>query len=628
MKNGNRKIGAYGEYDFVESIANAKLSIKLQETKLFKTHFAEGDKLPNLDGNIEILTQKERIDDKGNYYTVYEPEGSIYVQIKTLNHDYSNKNKEKFTEFKYKYSMDTKVINLVNVGARLEPVLIFLIDEKNEKYFWVHVSDEYAIGLNVKDQGNKVIFFSDENELVDVYDFHAKLRHIYRTRLNQIRDEESNRLMLLNMPEDTRINAQRLLSYLDETLINELSFITEYFYPDIWKFGVYISYDKTTKRTVLAIYEVRYGAIDTVLLRNYTSVNEVKSSFIISGTAKENNFIEFGKQFIQSLLEEYFKSNIVNPKYLPNIILNELAFSFLDTIASKCSLFRKTGFPNVYYKDTVDLTELMNHFETLTRFSQLKMDDYAEYFDEPDIIGFDPLQNLNEVDCEKYKAIFDDFSNELDNDYNSTIEVYLSSDKIPYKLYKNTLNELKVRNETLINRVWRHGNIHGSIKESNELKLKGIKGVGVGYTLSDIYFNTEKFLLMLPQAYNDTLNRLFQPIYKSKYSVSKKSFYFMDKNDPYLRLKYVTFKSDEYINMVNELPFHKLTLEEILAEDHGKLRESVAASSCSSSIVPVGVRSSKFRAFLYNELVGQLYNVICERNDFGKKNLSFLRPLL
>lgn len=624
MSNSNGNIGAYGEYDFVESIANAKLSIKLQESKLFKTHFAEGDKLPNLDGNIEFLSKKVR-NGKNGEVIVYEPEGSIYVQIKTLSHDYNNNNVSKFKEFKYKYSMDTKVINLVNVGARLEPVIIFLIDEKNNKFFWIHVSDEYALGLEVEEQGNKVIYFSDENELISATDFYIKVSFIYRTRLKQVRDAESNRLMLLNMTADTRVKAQKLLNYLDETLINEFPFLTEYYYPDIWKFGVYLSYNETTKQTALAIYEIKYGSVDTVCLKNFRSVNEVESSFVISGTDKENDFIEFGKLFVQSLLHEYFKSNIINPKYLPNIVLHELAFSLLDTIANKCRLFEKEGFANVYYKDSVNCTELINHLKTLKKFTQLKIDKLNKYIESSTTVMFDPLRNLANGDCEIYKSLFDEMDNEEEFFYQSNYEVQLYSDTIPYKLYQNVIRELQIRSENVINRVWNHQNIIGSFKELNELKVRGHSRIESGYLLKDIYFNTEKYLLKFPQIYNETMSKLIQSSYVSKYSIQEKSFYFMNEEDPNLELRWITFENKEYTNVVNELPSQNITLEEVLSADLQIIRESVNALSCSSGFIPLRVRSSKFRALFYNELVEKLYSIISERNYLNIRSLSPLR---
>lgn len=623
----NENIGAYGEYDFVESLANAKLSIKLQETKLFKTHFAEGDKLPNLDGNIEFLTKKVRRGKNGDVF-VYEPEGSIYVQIKTLSHDYSNTNEKMFKKFKYKYSMNTKVINLVNVGARLEPVIIFLIDEKNAKYFWIHVSDMYAMELEVKDQGNKVIYFSDENELIDVQDFYNKVKQIYKTRLEQVRDAESNRLMLMNMREGTRIKAQRLLHYLDDKLINELAFITEHYYPDIWKFGVYLSYNENTKRTVLAIYEINYGSVETVCLKNFRSINEVKSSFVISGTDTQDDFTVFGKQFVESLLHDYFKSNVINPKYMPNIILHELAFSLIDTIASCCELFSKQDYPGVYYKDSVSLSELINHFNTMKKFSEEKIYELCDYYESVDVIYFDPLRSLRKKDCEKYKIMFDDFDNEMDCFYQCACNIRLTSDTIPYTLYYNVLNELRTRNENVIQRVWKHKDLTGYFEEVKELESKGLKSIGVGHTLENIYSNAIKFFLEFPQVYRETINKLINPTYVSNYLIKEKSYFFIDKEDPYLGIKKITFRSDDYVNFVNECPVDNITLNEILTDDIENICRSVNALSCSSQFIPLRVRSSKFKALLYNELVEKIYSVISERNCLNNTRLNPLRHQL
>ncbi len=104
-------LGGYDDYAFNEALGNAFLKETLESNSSIFCHFSEGDKTPNTDGTFEII---EKSDGK------YIPTGIFCVQVKTLNHDYINKNTDRIKS-QYKYSCDTKIFNVVKEAITLDP---------------------------------------------------------------------------------------------------------------------------------------------------------------------------------------------------------------------------------------------------------------------------------------------------------------------------------------------------------------------------------------------------------------------------------------------------------------------------------------------------------------------------
>ncbi len=121
-------IGGYDKNSFYDSNGVAYLTRFLQQGHGIKGIIQSDDKIPNLDGIIQLL---EWNSDKRAI-----PKQIFHVQVKTMNHGYKNTNKLHHRS-QYKYSVDTKVFNVVKENITFDPVLLFLVDEKKKKYFGV-----------------------------------------------------------------------------------------------------------------------------------------------------------------------------------------------------------------------------------------------------------------------------------------------------------------------------------------------------------------------------------------------------------------------------------------------------------------------------------------------------------
>jgi len=165
----SENIGGYSASDFSESSGNAILKQLLEEDKTIKTRFAEADKSPNYDDFFELLEKSP---------TKYIPTARTNVQIKTLERDYINHNKREKTEYLYKYQCDTKVFNAVKRSISLDPTVLFLVDIKQRKVFWIYLSDEYVFDQNIGDNKTTTVYFSKGNLLSNIDSFDKTMKAI------------------------------------------------------------------------------------------------------------------------------------------------------------------------------------------------------------------------------------------------------------------------------------------------------------------------------------------------------------------------------------------------------------------------------------------------------------------
>ena len=126
-------IGGYDDNSFVDNKGVRFLADYLEEKHNIKTHFKTDEKYPNLDGSFELCERNNNI---------AIPIAPFDVQIKTTESKYINHNK-KINRTKYKFSFDTKAFNIVKKGSVYNPVILFLVDIKNKKIFWWHITYDF-----------------------------------------------------------------------------------------------------------------------------------------------------------------------------------------------------------------------------------------------------------------------------------------------------------------------------------------------------------------------------------------------------------------------------------------------------------------------------------------------------
>jgi len=226
--DGRINLAGYSGNDAKEEDSVTILRELLNQRDFFKVYFSERDKAPNFDGFFEILSDSEK--------TV--PIGRIDVQIKTLPECYvASKDNQ---PSKYKYSCDTKVFNAALRNITLNPIILFLIDTKERRVFWRHVSDRYAKDLDIKNIVEKTIYFNDTDLIGNVAGFRGRCIAILEQKSNQMASLSSNLLLCDNVSADAQFEILHEIVRVNDIFDKEIDFAKPH--PDpFWKIGMSVA---------------------------------------------------------------------------------------------------------------------------------------------------------------------------------------------------------------------------------------------------------------------------------------------------------------------------------------------------------------------------------------------------
>lgn len=544
-------IGGYDRFNFNDSDGISFLTLFLQQKKTIKALLEHDDKIPNLDGTIQVLRNN---DSKCIPAQIFE------VQVKTLDCEYSNNNKKQHKS-QYKYSVDTKVFNIVKYNITLNPVLLFLVDLNSRKIFYIYVSQEYVLSLDLKDEKEKTIYFNDEDQIADIDVFTNTLISIHEKKAALLNNGNKNRITTSHcLSESDNVMLQKEWDYLDDILTHKLKPITSQLFPDTWKFG--IAYCPQNGYDIVGIYQIKRGKSGEYI--KFFS-NEDKDCFSIAHYRKDRiNLHEVLVKQICNMLDMYYKNNHFSPSVLDTIILEEIAFYFLDTIASACPIFESPQYALVYYKDTETVDELSRIWNSLLQMSirrdQMIID---KYYNTPNVsCEIDPLSSLKNCNPKNKQKALQEFYTILSEKIPSVdILPYpvCFSKKWDYQLVHETIIELKKRNVKTIARPWNCKKYEEMFKEYDKLNLSGLDRIETGYLIEDIYYNSKKLLECLPDVYKFSVDRIWGDDSKyhqieCTYSIS------FDENSPYCYWTALLYNSHEF-----KIKFVKLSEEEMSA---------------------------------------------------------------
>lgn len=516
-------LAGYVKSSFDESKGNDFLDLVLTSTNKIYSHFSKLDKGPNFDGHFELL------DNNGI------PIGRFNVQIKTMSTDYKNNNKRGIIS-QYKYSCDTKIFNAVKYGITLDPCYLFMIDVVNRRIFGKYVSLEYVLSLDIKNEYNKVIYFNDDDEIVDVNNFYNNLVDIYNDRKNKMISIEQNKFIITSSISDEELSDLQLeFDYLNNMFDNELKYIKDKLFPNIWKFG--IAYMKEEKSLGVGIYYIKKGKNGEFIkyLNDETFGN---CSFItISNKTKIRDLIN---GFISSILERCYEYRIIPIEYVDNEVLFEILFYFLDEISKVYKEVENKNKLDVYYKDEEDINIIKNYYygiekyikytfgkafnvvtTTKSKYSMYKIDPLDEPFSGNDMYEKEKLL----INC--FKELNDDmFDNKIIVDGNHF-----------YELIKESIYELERRNIKKVKRVWipKDWNDYiNRVENGNRYKIENT------FKISDYNYNIEKLLSIFPSQYNDFVSKINKKLLlKNKYVCGYSN------DDKYL-LRYEKYESNKF----------------------------------------------------------------------------------
>lgn len=518
MKN----IGGYDENSFYDSNGIAFLIRFLQQKHNIKALLGTDDKIPNLDGTIQLLEKS----DKKNI-----PTQIFHVQVKTINSNYINDNLQ-INKSQYKYSAETKVFNIVKENITLDPVLLFLVDEKNEKVFCVYVSIEYVMTLQLNNENYKMIYFNDCDQITDFDKFILNLKFIHKQKIFLLNHGDENKI---TTDKEISIEEYEMLqsewAFLDDLLSNKMKIMKTSLYPGAWKFG--IAYNTSNDFNIIGIYQIKRGEKG-----EYIKVfsNDENDCFAISKYNKDKiDLHSILINQIERLAKKYYESFYINPSSLSTIVLEEIVFDFLDNMAKAYPEYESPIHKCIYYKNVESIKEIRKIWNALLRFAINQNKNILEQFaNTPNVVAeINPLASL--LSCAvKYKESTIATYKKILSVKNSIVYELpyplIFSKKYNYQLVHESIYELEKRLIKIITRPWRPKKYIEMFKQYEKLRLAGFDRIETGFLIEDIYFNGKKMLEQLTDAYKYSVDRIWEKDSKYHQIEREYSFCFNDKD--------------------------------------------------------------------------------------------------
>lgn len=189
-----------------------------------------------------------------------------------------------------------------------------------KKVFYIYLSDEKLMSLNFEGKGSIVYYFNDDEQISDIDSFTKKLTKIANYRNN----------IFINKTEKEIIELQDAVENINNLFNNDLLFIKEQLFPNLWRFGIGSSTNELTmqingenstiypKANMFGLYPQIKGKKD-FCYKEYCGDN-IFSHFDMTGNMTTAEYVS---EVIEKILNLYFnKSYII--KYVGKQIIEEL----------------------------------------------------------------------------------------------------------------------------------------------------------------------------------------------------------------------------------------------------------------------------------------------------------------
>lgn len=327
---------------FIEGNGIRILEGALEKTGRIKCYFKSNDKTPLFDGFFNFLNKNKMILKKFD------------VQIKTLTSIIPLKKGP--NKGKYKYRFDTDVLDAVRMKITENPTFYFVINQGTEEVFFKYLSAEFLVSLNYINLNKKYVtyYFNNEEKLVDLNDFLMFLDNITKTSKKDIIFKSQKEIEII----------QRSMNKFYKKL-DKIDFIINELWPNLFKFGIRLSHSKNfifdkvkdTDCMTYAIYPIEYGSTQKDI-QEYDMLNDnLFNCYDMTGGITTDKYLD---NCISNILYFYFSESNCLLKFLPNICLEELIFSFLDDITNIDRTLLSNKYSHTFYKEELSFGELFN----------------------------------------------------------------------------------------------------------------------------------------------------------------------------------------------------------------------------------------------------------------------------
>jgi hypothetical protein len=227
------KSSPYTKTSYSEELS-AQIFDKLVNREFIRGNISTADKIPNIDALLTLLDQESR------------PIGDFYIQLKTLDRKNVNKPKFQCSKSLFAFAFESVI-----------PVLLVVVDQSNEKAYWMHLTRNLYDSLNPKSQTKSVMLHLSTDQVLEdgknnhlnvwekiindvkykVHNFeYVKEQAEFSEKLFGGRNPRILPAYSIGESEFREINT--FLDHLNNRFDNELRTIKEILYYDCWKLAI------------------------------------------------------------------------------------------------------------------------------------------------------------------------------------------------------------------------------------------------------------------------------------------------------------------------------------------------------------------------------------------------------
>jgi hypothetical protein len=434
-------IGKHYTTAFVESDGISILKRKLETNRIIKCFFSDNDKTPNTDGFFE-LTKKDGT-----------PIKRVNVQVKTTSELKNNK-----------LSVDTKIMNFIFEKITTDPTFLFIVDLKTEEIYYRHIDIDYLLSIEFDKKNDIVIDFSKDN----VFDI-----ELFEKELNIIADKHNRLIVKKSVIEIAEL--QEAINYLNNTLFS-IPLLVETLMPKLHRVGIATSREEKKlifKRSDEGESELKssnnYGAYFILKGEKRYEIEDLQDkeeySNVFYDGIGDMTPMKYAKHVLSRILKHFFNRSPNYIRFMPDFILSEISFAFLDKMGSKYKTLSSEIYSKTFYKDNVDVVELEFLFKKTMKYMMYILNsDKNLYQQEADlkrilINRINSFTSYNGIDFLELATtycppqIFEN-TNYINDISDESIKNGLSLLTSEYTIYYFAIKELIKRNIKTIFRPW------------------------------------------------------------------------------------------------------------------------------------------------------------------------------
>ena len=338
----------HSDSSFYETKEVTILKDLLESKKSIKTFFGENEKTPNHDGFFELVNKDTR-----------QPKKQFIVQIKKCDSLAANK------DGTYSFSFETPFLFYVKEKVTESPAIIFIVELNTRRCFYKYLSDSYLMNLDFEKKEHISLRLFEQDQIIDIDSFYNILLEI---------SVERNAKFVNKTPKQIE-EMREAVEWLNKAM-EDVHFLKELI-PNYWRFGIASSYTITVsikdqngkdvqpnrEASAFGLYLQCKNDLDCGV-QDFVNDKYFNTMFDFTNTLTP---LKYAQDVFLSLLETYFNSYIIAPKYLSDAVLNEIVFSMLDKMAHMGNgIYSKPNTSQTYYKNEELVENAKNH---LLKFS-------------------------------------------------------------------------------------------------------------------------------------------------------------------------------------------------------------------------------------------------------------------